>query len=1833
MPQRLQIFWVVVLLQLLARTSSKPYDISLSSEKLEDSADYLYSVAQDLNRFELFLADASLLDSSNLFIVLEAPSSGFQINVFEDPMAVGASNEPILEFKSTIGNIMIAITSNFYNARLDSFRTTGTLRLSVVSLQSEPEETRFKLRFVITSTINLPAGKVYTSYLDPILNRLPVDLVYNGKGFKKLKKLRFQLTLIHHKANHLVTADVKYGSAVYELNTVFGHIVGGVISAPMHDICQEESCKYRMNIKAIGVRSMNIESYIVEDIEKVSLLHHEEYYDRIYDESKPIVYELPFEPLAAGLDYTFTLIPVSGISGLYVNAITLPESLDKYDWQDIGPMAKRITVRHKELTRMRALNATNFIAVTNTQPGEYLLKLDAHEENFRGRLNAGVIEAGYLEPDSVTNYLYYFETFETQEAKFELQLELISGDAELYAMECPHSKSCNITPEHISTGKVAVAQSELSAKKLAQSFTCKLPKKETSTKCYFAIAIKPRGNQRTYYHLTLSEGEFHRLMVPGHEIKLVLQPEQKMHLKFSVAPQKEVDLKLFFQMMPQYGTFNVYMSKSIRFPSKETSMVYKNIVSSKNSLYNAMETIEVTSSMTNDESIFGIFYVTIEGVTASSVSLKFFTKHSKQVTMHSLAPGTDIRGQLTNFKEIAYYTLKAVWDTSISQRKVTCILTPLKGDFIMFANTESSLPTKKSHQKISQDHHLEFELSPNSLETHSEFILGIQAMKDKSNPLAKHDLQYYLTCSYSNKVIRMSPGVITAHLIKDQNMFAIEVLSEMHDLLIIKSINDGFNIKMCIDFSSNEEWPGDSNNSSNCKYRIGDRQTGIHLESADLTAGCKPFREDGRSSTCYLLFTLSGSTNQKVQLGFSYNDHPFKLIKNSLFMFPALRRADSRINLIYHAEPNKPVSLYFHSKGIEHTIYTKLVREDHFDDQVLMNFPTKENYDADRQTKKGQITQIFYSEEAVSDFGRSPEILISVRSNSFEVKGPSFQPDFHFTIQTSMDAKEIQKTQIFNDFIEKEEWRYYFFFNNGNSDSLRVYVCATTSTVLNVLLSKGYQSRPPFTNEPLLSKSSLGSVEIVLSKDDLDPQERKEASNGLKGYYVVAVKAASQTNLSLFWNNKEDLNYIELIPNVPTSMAIDKAKNLYFSFFAHRAEDGIEWPNARVTFYLKTDVRANFYVLKSKSDLAAPSNANYKWKASLGPKGGITSLRIPANDPDYCSNCLYIGYLDSLEDGQVTILSNYNYSNDPIELIPGFTIPEELAPNEKVYFRVFNPDADLIDLTATMLNGFVNVYISDNSTLTDTNYGEKHELSATQESQKMIVIAPFRYSITEPHDYFIMIHNPKLEIATFTLAVDKNNIRSPIEPGMPKSMHLAPGEYTEFYYTPTKNDESFEVRFELKQVLNEPVREQSLSLIQDYLEVYHINTQTNNRFKLQYTEKVSHYNRVRITFDVKQNTKSIFYIHIYNPVGSSVLATVDLMVGGYKMLTYNEFALDRLLPKSRIIYEGFGQPTKLFFVDVKHCHGSVGVEFFQGDYESVARNKTVETREIKNDNSVINYISLNNTTKAFVRVTNHGNEPAVFQLGMFTEKDLQSNPYNDIAQGNGGRVDIDSERHVFKITPVKLKGKEIGDFRHKVTYTLFLTGDLPTMRYAKRCGEFMIRETYEEPVIISKTVEFTFNTIKEIEEFTNKVEIVVNELPNRSKLYGVVVATVELFPTDISYFSPLRAGKIYYDEFIFKTPMFQLPTQLIISTILVFALFVLLFICLKSCIFGEINHVSYLSRAGDLFKTPEVTLEFNLRSILESEYYRDMQAHENSHSLGDHPHSTDGGIELTEVHL
>lgn len=87
-------------------------------------------------------------------------------------------------------------------------------------------------------------------------------------------------------------------------------------------------------------------------------------------------------------------------------------------------------------------------------------------------------------------------------------------------------------------------------------------------------------------------------------------------------------------------------------------------------------------------------------------------------------------------------------------------------------------------------------------------------------------------------------------------------------------------------------------------------------------------------------------------------------------------------------------------------------------------------------------------------------------------------------------------------------------------------------------------------------------------------------------------------------------------------MHLDHEKPFYFEFFARDIESEKTKPRGKIMMYIRTDVKAEIYVLKtSEDDLLSPSESNSTWKSSIGGAGGLTAIEILPTDPNYCLNC------------------------------------------------------------------------------------------------------------------------------------------------------------------------------------------------------------------------------------------------------------------------------------------------------------------------------------------------------------------------------------------------------------------------------------------------------------------------------------------------------------------------------------------------------------------------------------------------------------------------------------
>jgi hypothetical protein len=112
-------------------------------------------------------------------------------------------------------------------------------------------------------------------------------------------------------------------------------------------------------------------------------------------------------------------------------------------------------------------------------------------------------------------------------------------------------------------------------------------------------------------------------------------------------------------------------------------------------------------------------------------------------------------------------------------------------------------------------------------------------------------------------------------------------------------------------------------------------------------------------------------------------------------------------------------------------------------------------------------------------------------------------------------------------------------------------------------------------------------------------------------------------------------------------------------------------------------------------ELITPNKKNNLWSTNTQAIGGMTAIEILPDESNYCVDCQYIGKINSTEDGYVNILPEIEHQNEFLELKLSSPIPCYLKPHESKKYKVWNPSADLLDVTVSMLSGYVDIYVSD----------------------------------------------------------------------------------------------------------------------------------------------------------------------------------------------------------------------------------------------------------------------------------------------------------------------------------------------------------------------------------------------------------------------------------------------------------------------------------------------------------------------------------------------------------
>ena len=1770
---------IALTLLTLVKTGESPILINIKSDN--PTVEISQNFEKSSNYFKIQLDDESILENNKFYLVFESKNKDFMISLLKSGGVKSRSNV-VMDLVTTSGNLLMAMSDTFFNGHLKYFKEEGSLSFTVNN-RSNSGPFDYKIKVLVQQQAELTGGRSYTTRVDYKLNDIQCLISYDGSKIEGLQKIRFQITTIKYdKDFNLYSTLTGPSGNTYILNNVFKNLVGGVLSEPKLKVCKNQNCDYTLKITLKNIKSINIETFLIGETEELSFDHFGQYYDRVYEDGTTTYYKIPYSPSTENLDYTISIVPVTASNNLYINAVTKPLKLEKYDWKEIGSLAKRITIRWDELEEMDASKDDLYVAVFNSKSGEYLLKIEAHEREIRGKLHHGVIESGFIKAKEFNNYLYMFEVFKDQEIDFSLKMNIISGDADLYIKKCTTFSGCKFDESNINDDGVLKIESKNSIKEINHKFECKYDHAYHGNFCNFAIGILGKENHGTHYDITLHENKFHRLMSPNHGFNVELNPNETNYLKFSLPGN--TGSKLYFSIESIYGNFNVYLDKAEEFPSEEKNSLKESFYSSKNGLYNSLRTLELNPSKFKESHKSGVYYITVNALTSCSLKLRYYEKNDSDILIHTLKAGHQIRGSLSNYKDIRYYTIKASLEID-QANSVSVNITPVKGSFILFASRNGKIPTKDDNDLFSTNNTIE--LTYDDYSNHEEHIIGVELTSDYRDVL-EEEFQYFISITYSNKPLKLNPGILSTHTIKENNHYLIDVTADMAELLILKSIVDGHNISLCAKFNDNK----------NCLKSADERYISIFFKEEELKENCKGVDK------CTILLEVNANKGQIFSIGFTYNDHPFKLTKEKIFHGPAIMKLDHKINFVYHTEKNQPVGLYFNSKGSDLEIYTKLISSEELKKNMLVVFPTRNDHDESNRIVKGYSTNIFYNEHAINKFDDHVEILISVRP-SVNISSKSekiFDGLRSFIIQAGLNGTEILRTQVHSQYLQEEEWIYFYFYNNGPKP-VNIYVTSDITSVLTVMIAKNKQSRPPFNTSYLVKKTGVGNVDILLDKNNVKGDNEYKDNKELIGFFTVGIKSSSSSLMDIYWTNTEKFDYIELTPSHPSKISLKDNKDLYFNFYAKELGDNIK-DRGIIRIYVQTNVRADIFILRSlNADISKPSKTNNKWKTSLGKKGGITVIEIHPSDADYCLDCNYIGFVETVEDGTISLLGDVEHDNIPIYLTTGFTFPEILREHQSRLFRIYNEDDDEINLSLSLLSGFVEIYIGKDENVNEKNKVISYNLADTMEKYMYIKIKPSSFNITRDHDYFIYVKNTRSEPCAFNISVIKNTLKSKIEPGIRKNFRLGIQESAEYFYDLKEDEKKFEAQLEVKWVGgNEKKKQEVLDKLKEYLNVF-LYKDNDNRVLMKKTIVSVDQNRIYVELETNE-VVGVISIHVFNPVGVEVELNLDLNIGGYKLLNLNDYNLDKTEKEDYNIYEIYGHKGAFLFVDLRMCYGDVKVSFYESDYNKINEKDHSKYKTIKDSHSLVHYLKLGHE-RLFVKVQNSKRvDLSLFNLSIFNERNLDNNPYSEISQGNLGKVSIETDSGSISFDPLHIKSTYSENFNHQIIYTVYLSEDIKLMKYAKNCGKYMYEKAFPEGNILKYEKILKFKNIEEIKTYESKrIEIFLPNLLSSKKYYGIVISTINLMSNDKGDVKPIKSGKAYYDEFIYVTPKFNLPFKSLVGIVISLGIFIIMFYLIKDYVFGRLGEYENFQKLSDLRRVEDGVLGFNAVSVLEHEYY------------------------------
>ena len=377
---------------------------------------------------------------------------------------MGMINLEILDAQSRqmimAGNVYVSSMNKFNYIPMDGISIEGDKKKILKISKHGMMASNFTIRFNSLTHINMDFNSSY-KIITSFCSNLNIIVKNPDKHLKKnmMNRLQFLLQTTKQPRNGEEILDMYINKSnefpsqeKFEMQAS-GSLGNGLVKTVSDKnpyYCIEEGCEYYVTLNVLGIREISFFPTIFANGETISF-HNNMFLIEELEPNEVVSYVLEV-PEVEG-NWVFTITPSENSPKFYINPDKMPAKLDDYLYKGTAIGPQEIIITNMESKVFGFSYKKFYVTYTSSIPGQTTtFRFEAHRfnPNQRKYLKPNYYESGLAAQDEVINYFLQAKSDEPESHSIIVQLNSVSGKADLYVKECLQSeKNCQINEQDI----------------------------------------------------------------------------------------------------------------------------------------------------------------------------------------------------------------------------------------------------------------------------------------------------------------------------------------------------------------------------------------------------------------------------------------------------------------------------------------------------------------------------------------------------------------------------------------------------------------------------------------------------------------------------------------------------------------------------------------------------------------------------------------------------------------------------------------------------------------------------------------------------------------------------------------------------------------------------------------------------------------------------------------------------------------------------------------------------------------------------------------------------------------------------------------------------------------------------------------------------------------------------------------------------------------------------------------------------------------------------------------------------------------------------------------